>query len=263
MTEQFPENIERLIAGKEYTVDSIGRSDGAVYIFDDMVLKSEKCTDNAISTVEMMKWLSGRLPVPEVLAHEVEDGKSYLLMSRIKGRMALDRYFLEERPDELISLLAEGLKMLWSIDISDCPRMCDLDTELIRARERVEKGLVNTDDAEPDTFGKDGFKDPAELLEWLENNRPESDLVLSHGDLCLPNIFIENGSISGFIDLGSCGIADRWEDIALCWRSLRHNSDGTYGNVYEGIHPDMLFEKLGIEPNHEKLRYYILLDELF
>ena len=33
MTEQFPENIERLIAGKEYSVDSIGRSDGAVYIF--------------------------------------------------------------------------------------------------------------------------------------------------------------------------------------------------------------------------------------
>lgn len=27
--------------------------------------------------------------------------------------------------------------------------------------------------------------------------------------------------------------------------------------------PDMLFEALGIEKNEDKLRYYILLDELF
>lgn len=103
-----------------------------------------------------------------------------------------------------------------------------------------------------------------ELLEWLEKNRPEFDPVLSHGDFCLPNVFVENGTISGFIDLGDSGIGDKWRDIALCYRSLKHNFDGTFGGkVYPDFDPEMLFDALGIEPDREKLRYYILLDELF
>ncbi len=73
----------------------------------------------------------------------------------------------------------------------------------------------------------------------------------------------ENGDISGFIDMGNCGIADKWEDIAMLYRSLRHNFDGTYGKVYPGLDPDSFFEELGIEPDREKIDYYILLDELF
>lgn len=30
-------------------------------------------------------------------------------------------------------------------------------------------------------------------------------------------------------DMGNCGIADKWEDIAMLYRSLCHNIDGTYG----------------------------------
>ena len=76
---------------------------------------------------------------------------------------------------------------------------------------------------------------------------------------------VENGlvDISGFIDMGNCGIADKWEDIAMLYRSLRHYFDGTYGKVYPGLDPDSFFEELGIEPDREKIDYYILLDELF
>lgn len=102
------------------------------------------------------------------------------------------------------------------------------------------------------------------LLSWLEANRPEEELVLSHGDFCLPNIFLEKEKLSGFIDLGRMGLADKWQDIALCYRSLKHNFEGYYGGkVYEGFDPDILFEALGIEPDWQKLNYYILLDELF
>ena len=31
-----------------------------------------------------------------------------------------------------------------------------------------------------------------ELINWLYDNKPEEDFVLSHGDFCLPNIFIKN-----------------------------------------------------------------------
>lgn len=259
----IPETVKSIIADTPYTVDSVGHSGSQVLMFPDMILKIEKYSKNAEETVQIMKWLDGKIPVPKVLCHEVCEGYQYLLMSKIGGKMSCDTYYME-RPDELLGLLAEALEMLWSIDISDCPRVRDLDTELEEARYRVENGLVDIERTEPETFGKNGFASPSELLKWLENNKPKAEPVLSHGDFCLPNIFLNNGRVSGFIDLGDTGIADKWRDISLCYRSLKHNFDGSFGGkVYSGFDPDMLFEKLNIEPDRDKLRYYILLDELF
>lgn len=117
---------------------------------------------------------------------------------------------------------------------------------------------------QPDTFGKDGFESPEHLRKRLMTNRPEEELVFSHGDFCLPNIFLSDEKVSGYIDLGMAGIADKWQDIALCYRSLLHNFNGKYaGKQYWGFRADVLFEKLGIIPEGYKISYYILLYELF
>ena len=44
---------------------------------------------------------------------------------------------------------------------------------------------------------------------------------------------------------------------------VRDNFGGHYGAAVEGFHPDELFEALGIEKDEERLRYYLLMDELF
>ena len=177
--------------------------------------------------------------------------------------MSCDEYYMR-RPNELIAGLAQAFRMLWSIDIKDCPRERNLEAELKEARMRVENHLIDMDDAESGTYGEGGFKGPEELLDWLENNKPGYEPVLSHGDFCLPNIFFDGGKVSGFIDLADTGIADKWRDIALCYRSLRWNSEGAYGgNVYPDVRSQKLFDALGIEPDMEKIRYYILLDELY
>jgi kanamycin kinase/aminoglycoside 3'-phosphotransferase-3 len=228
-----------------------------------MVLKIGECSAAVVEQVQILQWLEGKLPVPKVLAYEEENGKSYLLMSRIEGDMSCDTYYLDH-PDILLEALASGLKMLWEVDIQDCPRVRDLDHALREARIQVENHLVDLDNVNPDTFGEDGFESPEHLLEWLENNRPVLELVFSHGDYCLPNVFLKNGQINGFIDLDRSGICDKWNDIALCYRSLKYNFDGTYGGkIYEDFDPDRLFEKLGIKPDWDKINYYILLDELF
>lgn len=49
-------------------------------------------------------------------------------------------------------------------------------------------------------------------------------------------------------------IADRWVDIAFAVRDIRKECPD---------HEQMFFDKLGIEPNYEKINYYILLDEMF
>lgn len=121
------------------------------------------------------------------------------------------------------------------------------------------------DNVEPDTFGENGFRSPAALLQWLHENQPQEELVLSHGDYCLPNVFGAGDALTGYIDLGRTGIADKWCDIALCCRSLSHNYNGSYHGrqAYEGIDDLLLFRELDLEPDWEKIRYYILLDELF
>ena len=81
----------------------------------------------------------------------------------------------------------------------------------------------------------------------------------------MPNIFADGETISGLIDLGKMGPADRWQDIAIAIRSLDHNFDGRYfdGKRIFDFKPQMLLNALDINFDEEKYRYYILLDELF
>lgn len=258
----LPDSIRRLTEGQPFEENNVGCSKARVLMFPDWVLKIGPESVRDDGTVRVMRWLEGRLPVPRVLAYEKEDGQSYLLMSRIRGKMACHPDLLRD-PDALLPLLAEALHMFWRVDCADCPRIMDVDAELKEARERVEQGLVDVENTETDTFGPGGFAGPEKLLQWLEDNKPPMEPALSHGDFCLPNVLLDGGGIAGFIDLGDTGVGDKWRDIALCLRSLRHNTDGTYGFSYTGYTADRFFSALGLAPNEEKLRYYTLLDELF
>ena len=260
---KLPSNIEKLLEGKDYKLDSIGKSDSQVMIFDDSVLKIVKYSSDNEEKIQVLRWAEGKLPVPKVIAFEEDEDFQYLLMSKVPGGMSCDDYYMSH-PDKLMPLLAEATKMVHSVDISGCQRDCGLDALLKEAHFRVENNLVDTSDAEPETYGEDGFKNPEELLIWLENNRPEYEPTLVHGDFCLPNIFFDKDRVSGFIDIGGMGVGDKWQDIALCYRSLAHNANGVYGGkVYSGIDSKSYFDFLGIEPDWDKIRYYILLDELF
>lgn len=260
---KIPIEIKKIIGDKAFNIDTVGLSDSQVFCFDDIVLKIQNNNYEARSEIRILNWLNGRELVPKVICSHIEDGKSYLLMSKIKGKMSCEREFLRE-PELLIKVLGEGLKMLWGIDISDCPCDSSIENKLKLAEERVKNNLCSMDNVEQDTYGEKGFSSPQELLKWLKDNKPNESYVLSHGDYCLPNIFIDDNKISGFIDLGRCGIGDKYQDIALCYRSLVHNFEGRYGGeVYEGFNANILFDELGIEPDWDKIRYYILLDELF
>ena len=259
----IPSKIKKLIGDKPFKIDTVGMSNSQVICFDDLVLKIENQNEESDLEAQIMNWLSDKLPVPKVLCLEKENGINYLLMSKIDGFMSCDEYIIG-KPKLLVKILAEGLKMLWNVDISNCPYNSSLDYKLKCAEYNIRNNLCDMENVEHDTFGDNGFNNPEELLEWLKNNRPSEELVFSHGDFCLPNVFIKDNKISGFIDLGRGGIADKYQDIALCYRSLSHNYSGTYGGkVYKDFDPDILFEELKIKPNWEKIKYYILLDELF
>lgn len=162
----YKKMIKTLIENKTYEVDNIGQSGNQVLIFEDMVLKIEDNSPAIVKQVEMMQWLEGRIPVPQVIAYEEEADKSYLLMSKIAGNMSCDTYYLEH-PHMLLEALANGLKMLWQVDVRECPRIRDLDAVLEEAHIQVENNLVDLENVEPTTFGEGGFESPRHLLDEL------------------------------------------------------------------------------------------------
>lgn len=91
----MPEKIRRMIKGKTCVADTVGMSDSQVILFKDCVLKIQKESEESDSESRMMKWLQGKLPVPQILCAEKENGVEYLLMSRFGGRMACAEEFFE------------------------------------------------------------------------------------------------------------------------------------------------------------------------
>ena len=257
-----PPEFAKYTAGKDFILDRTGLSGSTVAIYEDFVLKSEPISGESENHLAMLLWLDGKISAPRVLETVQLDGFRWTLMTKISGEMACaDGYRAD--PHRLVRVLADAMKRLWSVDVSGCPVDQSPSAKLERARVIVEKGLVNMELVDPETFGENGFPSPAALLSWLESHAPDFEPVLTHGDFCLPNIFLETWKFSGFLDLGRSGVGDKWTDIALLWRTLRDNFGGHYGEAVHGFHPDELFEALEIEKDEEKLRYYLLMDELF
>ena len=86
-------------------------------------------------------------------------------------------------------------------------------------------------------------------------NKFNDEKCFSHGDTSLPNIFALKDKFVGFIDVGECGIADKWFDLAICEKSIRRN----YGEEYI----QQFYNELNIVPDREKIDYYLLMMELY
>ena len=261
----IPGEIQRIIGKETYSLDKVGMSGSEVRIYDNHVLKIEPQNEETDNAYAITKWLNQQLPVPTMLAYCVKNGMAYTLMSKMGGKMLCAREYLKE-PEQLIKIAAQGLKCLWEIDVTECAYQSSRLMKRLEAAEyNVMHDLVDLDNVEPETFGPNGFRNPEELLKWLKNNRPDEDIVFTHGDYCLPNIFVTGSKINGFIDIGKMGPADRWQDVAIAIRSLTANFAGRYsdGKKICDFNPQMFLDELGIDYNGEKHRNYLLLDELF
>ena len=257
------------LAGAKLSADNLGHSDAQVWHVRwpdgrEAYLKAQPELGSAAErqlgpTVslardrELLGWLKGRVPVPEVLGFASEGGMEYLLMSVVPGQPASDGEFLLV-PEQTLPLLAQALKQLHALPIADCPFEIGLAQKLTLARQHLEQGLVDAQGFQEIFQGLSAVELYAHLQAALPQ-QPE-DLVFTHGDACLPNFLIAAGRFQGFIDLGYAGVADRWQDLALLVRSL-------YRNGYTAEHARLCLASYGTELNQEKLDFYLLLDEFF
>ncbi len=258
----LPESIQKHLTHKEHTLDKIGGSGAQVLLFEDRVLKIEPDCNMSANEHNILRWLQGRLPVPEIIEEEFVDGTRYLLMSRMQGEILCSKHILDDQC-LLAELVAEGLRSLWSVDVRDCPTNRTLEHKFPEIEAGLKAGTITRETAnQPDTYGSEGFASPAQLFEWLLRNRPQEEPVLSHGDFCLPNIFVKDRKVSGFIDWGLAGVADKWVDIDKTLWSMWANTAGFFGGEKRPFDRKYLFDALHMEPDEEKLRYYSLLSEL-
>jgi len=260
----IPESIRRMIGEGAYQLDNMGHSGARVLMFDDMVLKMQPESNMAGNEYYMTAWLQGKLPVPQIIAAEYVDGMRYLLMSRMPGQYLCTDDLLDDQP-RLAQLCADALRQLWAVDIADCPTRRTLDEKFREIDEGLRGGWITKEQAgDPGIYdvSAGGFASPAALFDWLVAHRPQEELALTHGDLCLPNIFADERGLTGFIDVGLAGVADKWLDIEKCLWSMWANTTGFFGGRQRPFDRKLLFDALGMAPDEEKLRYYGLLDAL-
>ena len=159
----------------------------------------------------------------------------------------------DEPNENIVRLLAAGLRMVHAVSIEECPFDMTLDGVIEEARHNVVNGLVNEADFDDKRLGRSA----AEVFEELLSKRPANeDLVFTHGDYCLPNVIVDEEKVTGFVDWGSAGVSDRYKDIALVVRSLKRNTREDLATSF--------FEAYGISrPDAEKVEFYQLLDEFW
>jgi aminoglycoside 3'-phosphotransferase-2 len=205
---------------------------------------------------ERLGWMHAvGLPVPAVLQYHEWKGREYLLLTTVPGADAS----VPRPPDQhaaIVSALAAGLRALHATNISACPFDQSRRGRVAAAEARVRAGLVREDDFDDGRRGRSA----SDLFAELAANAPASeDRVFTHGDYCLPNvILVEDGAggfkVSGFVDCANAGIADRYQDLALCARSVADNLGPEW--------VETLFARYGLDRVDEgKLAYYQLLDE--
>ncbi len=108
---------------------------------------------------------------------------------------------------------------------------------------------------------------PAQIIEQIETELPvrlaqeRAQLVVCHGDLCLPNILVDpaTGQVTGLIDLGRLGTADPYGDIALLLATARE----TWTDDVMARRADQEFAEIyGTELDPERQDFYLRLDPL-
>ena len=256
-----PDALRPLTHGATWETVSIGASGASVYRLRRpgeptryLKVAPPPLDAEARDEAARLRWLRGRLPVPGVLAAHSDERATWLLLSETLGVMSCEQRFADDVPT-VARRLARGLRLIHALDITTCSFDRRLDQTLALARERVAAGLVDEENFDEERQGMRA----EDLLAELEKTRPSTeDLVFTHGDYCLPNVFLdpETMRLTGFVDWGRAGVADRYLDLALAERSLRYN----FGPGWEPY----LFEEYGLEPvDEKKLAYYRLLDEMF
>jgi kanamycin kinase len=200
---------------------------------------------------ERMVWAAPYLPVPVVVTLSEVGQATILLTEALPGRDAAAPVWRDDLP-ALVRALGRGLRRFHeAVGEEWCPFRFDLARALGHVEDRIGRDDVRRSGFHPEH----AHLTPADALAELEALVPvDEDLVVCHGDYCPPNVLLQGGSATGFVDLGELGAADRWWDVAVGAWSVGWN----FGVEYEPL----FYESYGIAPDPARIRFFRLLYDL-
>ncbi|MCO1655645.1 APH(3') family aminoglycoside O-phosphotransferase [Pseudonocardia humida] len=205
--------------------------------------------------VERTRWLAGRgIPVPEVVDAGTTGAEHWLITTAVAGLPAAHAWSAEQVP-AVVDALADLTRTLHALPVEACPFDRSLSVTASAARHAARAGLLDLDDLDDERAGWTA----EELLAELEATRPDDeDLVVCHGDLTFDNVLLDpaTATVTGLIDLGRLGRADRCADLALLTGELA-------GTNWPGAVERFLHRYGGPAPDPARLAFYRLLDEFF
>lgn len=234
---------------------TVGESDTSVYRRGDVFAKC--CATPGVTELrderDRAEWLAGTNLPAATVADWLESAEGACLVTTAVPGIAGS-----ELPESLQLKAMESLgRILRELhSLRDCPFERPLASVIATAEDVVRRDAVNP------AFLTDEWRllKPSELLDRVLAERPSieagAELAVCHGDACLPNVFFDPGTVevTGLIDVGRLGIADRYSDLALIAIQLHDEWSAD---------PGPFFAAYGVpNPDQRRLEFYRLLDPL-
>lgn len=255
-----PDTLRAAVAGYDWYRDLVGEADATVHRLHhaqgpELFLKhgSGEIADAIADEFVRLRWLGHHVPAAPVRSFVALDDEAWLLTAAVPGRTAFQ--WLTDHPArqrEIVAAIVDFLRRLHAIPIALCPFDSGHDVRLVAAERRMAAGEVDVED-----FGAahDGWtaRDVWDEMMPLCPARP--DRVVTHGDFSLDNILIADERVTGVIDGGRIGVADRYQDLAILSDCL---------NEFDAALSGYMFAAYGIAtPDEDRLRFHLCLDEFF
>jgi aminoglycoside phosphotransferase len=275
-SEGLPPSIREYLEGSTIQRVSVGRSACSVYSVQHSPGRNYflKCGDLATDPdpgksieAEAMRLFAlnrifaadtaGLLRAPEVVAYAATDARCFLLTTACAGRNASEVPSHAEAI-EVTRRLGAAIRALHSLPITLCPFDQRLEVKFAQAKTRVQNNLVDASQFEGDLQGI-APQVAIERVEQMISPRSQ-DLVICHGDCCLPNFILGADNSIALVDVGRLGIADRYQDLALIVRSILAPYNPLFGE--EAL--DAFLQAYGIsQVEAEQVALYQALEDFF
>jgi aminoglycoside 3'-phosphotransferase-1 len=250
-----------LLTGCAWTRDTVGASGAALHRLrppppaPELYLKHApgRFAGEVIDEFARLHWLAAWIDVPAIRQFVAAPDGAWLLTAALPGQTAYQALNAgADDPSAIVDALAGYLRRLHAVPAERCPFNAGHRLRLAQARQRMAAGLVDVGDFQPEHAGWSAEQVWTAMMALLPFT---ADDVVTHGDASLDNILVAGGQVTGCIDVGRAGIADRYQDLAILWNRL-----GDFGPALQR----QFLAAYGIaHPDERKLRFHLLLDAFF
>ena len=196
-----------------------------------------------------MRWAAGHIRVPQVIEAGTSAGWDWLVTAEMPGISAIKPEWCAD-PAWLVPIVARGLRRFHdTLPTDGCPFQFIAADALRLTRQRIDAGVIPWRDIHAEHRDMTIEEAFAELVRRAPT--ASEDLVVCHGDYCYPNVVLEDGAVTGYLDLAELAVADRWWDIAIGMWSTTWNVGPGYEELFAASY--------GVEIDTDRLAFFRLL----